>query len=294
MPSSRLFWSLSALLLCLLAALALRVGLGSSFFNDHALFASNESDRQRFHLVPILCFHNVDGPGPYSVSRQEFRAYMESIRRAGVQVVPLRTLYQHARENRLFDQPSMVITIDDDYKNIARVAAPILREYGYPATFYFYISEITDDPREGTSWADLQRLHREGFDIQNHSWTHTRFHEPEAGESRTQYSKRLEKEIIASREKLERNVPGLQIWSFAYPFGYHSEGLHKRVFEAGYDLALTTDARPVDVSQPFHPIFDRYTIQKRLVRDPEAMFRRQLGYALTPYGSAHSAALQPR
>ncbi len=138
MPSSRLFWSLSALLFCLLAALALRVGLGSSFFNDHALFASNESDRQRFHLVPILCFHNVDGPGPYSVSRQEFRAYMESIRRAGVQVVPLRTLYQHARENRLFDQPSMVITIDGG-------------EWLKGAGQFSFLSRLTD-----ADWAQLR------------------------------------------------------------------------------------------------------------------------------------------
>lgn len=211
---------------------------------------------------------------------------MESIRRAGVRVIELRTLFEHARHNRLFDHPSIVITIDDDYKNIARVAAPILREYGYPATFFFYISQIADDPREGASWADLQRMHREGFDIQNHSWTHTRFDHPAAGESAAAYSARVNREVVLSRESLERNIPGLKIWTFAYPFGYHSPDLQSRIDRAGYELVLTTDARPVDVTQTFRPIFDRYTIQKRLVRDPDAMFRRQLTYALKPYSAA--------
>lgn len=237
----------------------------------------------RYHLVPILCFHNVDGAGPYAVTREKFRAYMEAIRRSGVRVISLRDLYEAAKRNELMSQPSIVITVDDDYKNIVRVAAPILREYNYPATFFFYTRGILPDPRWGTSWQDLRRLHREGFDIQNHSFSHTKFHEKRASEDDDAYAHRVRREIITSREILQKNLPDADLYAFAYPMGFYSDYLRERLLAAGYDLLLTTDSRPVDLSKPFDPTFDRYTIQKFLVKNPEAMFRKQLQYARSPY-----------
>ncbi len=290
MDRSRFIYSTLALLLCLGATYALRAHLTSSGadWRPELPAASRnliESKPRglRYNLVPILCFHNVDGKGPYSVSRSRFRQYLTEIRDAGIQVIPLKTLHAAARENRLFKQPSLVITIDDDYKNIVRVAAPILREFRYPATFFFYTADILADPRWGTSWEDLRRLHAEGFDIQNHSYTHTIFHVRLPGETRSEYDRRLHREIYTSREILQREVPDAELYAFAYPMGYFSDHLRERLLEAGYELLLTTDSRPVDLTAPFHGTFDRYTIQKRFVQNPEAMFQRQLQYALRPY-----------
>lgn len=241
--------------------------------------AVKPSSVARYYLAPILCFHNLDGKGPYSTSRQEFRYYMEQIREAGIQVIALRKLLEHAQKNQLLQQPSIVITIDDDYTNIVRVAAPILREYRYPATIFAYIQNIHKNPQRGMSWEDLNRLHSEGFEIQNHSYSHTAFHLPLLTESSTRYEKRVEREILLSRDILEKNMPGNKIYAFAYPMGYHSTHLEKKLLGAGYDLLLTTDAHPVDLRKVFTGVFDRYTIQKKYVKNPQAMFRRQLSYA---------------
>lgn len=292
MRATKFLYSSSALLLCLLATLAFRDLMSDPERASSAASAPHESGATRayYNRVPILLFHNVDGAGPYSISRESFQRHLDEIRSAGVRVIPLKQLYDHARENRLFSRPSIVITIDDDFENIVRVAAPLLREYDYPATFFFYTKDIMDDPRWGASWADLNRLYREGFDIQNHSYSHTPFHEPRGGESAAEYDRRVRREIIHSRETLEKNIPGLKVWTFAYPFGYKNAALQQKLLDAGYALTLTTDARPVDVSQPFRPSFDRYTIQRFYVRDPDALFRRQLEYALTPYSGQRQLA----
>ncbi len=252
--------------------------------------ATAGTERRRYSLVPILCFHNIDGKGPYSVSRAEFRGYLERIRDNGITVIPLRELQAAAEENRLLDRPSIVITIDDDYKNIVRVGAPLLREFRYPATFFFYTIDIMNDPRWGTSWDDLRRLYDEGFDVQNHSYTHTIFHIRLPGESRAEYDLRVHREIYTSREILQQNLPDAELYAFAYPMGYFSADLRSRLENAGYELLLTTDSNPVDLTKPFTGTFDRYTIQKRFVKNPEAMFQLQLQYALSPHESGDVAA----
>ena len=82
---------------------------------------------------------------------------------------------------------------------------------------------------------------------------------------------------------MQQNIPNAQLYAFAYPMGYFSDHLRASLTEAGYELLLTTDSRPVDVTARFEGTFDRYTIQKKFVQNPEAMFRRQLQYALRPY-----------
>lgn len=291
MERSRFIYSTLALLICLGTTYAIRANFPADW-SESTASSAKQTSALRYNLVPILCFHNVDGKGPYSVSQAKFRAYLTQIRASGIRVIPLRKLLSAALENRLFTEPSLVITIDDDYKNIVRVAAPILREFRYPATFFFYTADIMSDPRWGTSWEDLRRLHSEGFDIQNHSYTHTVFHVRLPGETRDEYDARVHREIYTSREILQQKIPDARLYAFAYPMGYFSDHLRESLTEAGYELLLTTDSRPVDLTAPFHGTFDRYTIQKKFVQNPEAMFARQLQYALRPYepGSGDVAA----
>lgn len=237
----------------------------------------------RYHLVPILLFHDLDADGPYSVSRHEFRRYMQEIKDSGVDVISLRSLYAKARKKELLRRPSMVITIDDDFKNIVRVAAPVLREFHYPATIFVYTMGVTKYPRYGMSWEDLNRLRAEGFDIQNHSWSHSKFHEPFPGESDAHYRNRVHREIVQSRDVLKQKIPGIDPYAFAYPMGYYSDFLREQLFKAGYKVLVTTDAHPVDLTREFDGTFHRYTIQKYYVKDPEAMFQKQIYYAKTEY-----------
>ena len=237
------------------------------------------SSQPSYYKVPILCFHNIGGTGIYSVSRKELRFYLQEIQRKKIQVISLRKLYEHSRTNQLFHKPSLVITVDDDYKNIVRVLAPILREFRYTATFFLYTKGIQQNPQQGTSWGDLQRLLQEGFDVQNHSHTHTAFHNPRMFPSRLLFKKRIFQEIIHSRHLFEKNLPKHRIWAFSYPMGYSSPELKSSLEEVGYELQLGTDGIPVDLRKPFTGIFHRYTIQKKSWASRDRMFQKQLQHS---------------
>ncbi len=253
---------------------------------------NNQYKNDSYFLIPVLLFHDIDGNGQYSLTRFEFRNYLEILKEENIQIVSLETLYHHAKNNLFFDKPTMVITIDDNFVNIVRVLAPILREFGYPATFFFYTKDINMSPKHGTSWDDLKRLLNEGFDIQNHSYSHTAFYKKMPDESLLDYQKKLYKEILLSKEILEKNL-NHSIWAFAYPMGYYTEELHQYLFNNSYKIVLTTDGVPVNLSKPFNGVIHRYTIQKKYVRDPIKMFYLQVHLAKKVYKQSDISMNEP-
>ncbi|MBW7858822.1 MAG: polysaccharide deacetylase family protein [Leptonema sp. (in: Bacteria)] len=220
-----------------------------------------KTSSDQYNRIPILLFHNIDGEGRYAISRYQFREHLEVLKKEKIQVLSLKTVYEMLETQKSANRPSVVITIDDDYKNIVRVAAPMLREYQFSATFFVYTQNITNFPRQGMAWDDLRRLQREGFDIQNHSHTHTQFQKQRVDESFRQYEDRVTVEIVHSKQILEKEL-GQPIWAFSYPFGYSSPYLEKRLRQAGYKLILTTDANAPDTTKPFTGVIDRFTIQR--------------------------------
>lgn len=274
MKSRKLILSLTffVLSLCVMTVMALfREPLFSS--------ASSRQNIGQYYYVPVFCFHNIDGPGPYSMTRQEFRTHMQILKEEGIEVVSLKTLYEHSLAKKPFQKPVVVITVDDDYANSVRIAAPILREFNFPAAFFVYINNIFDEPKQGMSWDDLRRLRKEGFEIQNHSYTHTVFHRAKGGESMESFASRVDREVIASTEAFKKNMPDNPQYTFAYPMGLYSPYLEKRLLDAGYKLLLTTDARPVDLSENFDGKFHRYTIHKLKGANPTVLFRRYIAYS---------------
>jgi peptidoglycan/xylan/chitin deacetylase (PgdA/CDA1 family) len=67
----------------------------------------------------------------------------------------------------------VVLTFDDASRSHATVAAPLLKKHGFGATFF--VTEGFDFPtnkRDYMTWDDIARLHRDGFEIGNHTRDH--------------------------------------------------------------------------------------------------------------------------
>jgi peptidoglycan-N-acetylglucosamine deacetylase len=67
----------------------------------------------------------------------------------------------------------VVLTFDDASKSHATVAAPLLKKYGFGATFF--VTEGFDFPtnkRDYMTWEEIAQLHRDGFEIGNHTRDH--------------------------------------------------------------------------------------------------------------------------
>ncbi len=112
----------------------------------------------------------------------------------------------------------VVLTFDDAVRSHFTVVRPILVEHGFSATFF--ITEGFDFPsnkRDYMSWKQIRQLHRDGFEIGNH----TRDHLAVSERSLT----RLSEQIEAVNEKCSQHgIP--EPVSFAYPANtFHPKAL---------------------------------------------------------------------
>jgi peptidoglycan/xylan/chitin deacetylase (PgdA/CDA1 family) len=72
---------------------------------------------------------------------------------------------------------TVVLTFDDAVKSHRTFVAPLLKELGFRATF-FVTHRWMEDRENFMTWAEIAEIHKMGFEIGNHSWTHGNFSNP--------------------------------------------------------------------------------------------------------------------
>ncbi len=133
----------------------------------------------------------------------------------------------------------VVLTFDDAALTHATYVAPLLRKYGFGATFF--VCEFREPPfadkSKYLSWAQIRQLHRWGFEVGSHTLTHRHV------------NKLTESELTAELDSLEGRCRAHHIprpVTFAYP-GYDTSPRALPVLRAqGYRLARTGGDRPYD------------------------------------------------
>ena len=139
---------------------------------------------------------------------------------------------------------SLAITFDDGYLDNFEVAAPILRAYSLPATFFvvtgFLGSTIVPEwdarlPRQPgwMTWDQVGQLSREGFDIGAHTRTHVDLGKVNGTTAAA--------EIVGAREDLLQAL-GRVSQHFAYPYGQRShllDGNRLLVQNAGFRSCMS-------------------------------------------------------
>jgi peptidoglycan-N-acetylglucosamine deacetylase len=86
-----------------------------------------------------------------------------------------------ASQRNIIPPKSVVLTFDDAVKSHLTVVAPLLKQLGFRATF-FITQRWMEDKANFMTWEDVAALHRMGFEIGNHSWTHANFGAADGGE----------------------------------------------------------------------------------------------------------------
>ena len=94
---------------------------------------------RRGKQLTIVGYHNIT-PTPiskfsHSVGVRGFRQQVRTLRKIA-NVVPLHSAVNALRDGRELPPRAVAITFDDGYRDALDVAAPILLEYGMPATFF--------------------------------------------------------------------------------------------------------------------------------------------------------------
>lgn len=142
----------------------------------------------------------------------------------------------------------VVLTFDDAVQSHLDYVAPLLKEKGFGATF-FVSSTWMNDSVNFMDWKDVAEIHRMGFEIGNHSWTHKPLH---SGEEIGRMEGNLAKVDSALRAN---GIPRPS--SFAYPGNHYAPGTVKKVRELGYRFARRGMQPEIPYGEIAHgPLFD--------------------------------------
>lgn len=136
----------------------------------------------------------------------------------------------------------VVLTFDDAASSHARFIAPILKKYGFGATFFVceFLPDFNDTTKYMT-WKEIQQLSKDGFEIGNHTHHH-------------RHVNKLSKEEIADDlAYIENKCDSLgipKLVSFAYPAYDTSSRAIEVLKERGYLYAR------IGSDLPYYPLKD--------------------------------------
>ncbi len=216
---------------------AARVTMALLSWTSGALFF-----RRRFAKSPhvrVLMYHRFreDPRDPFSVSPAEFDRQMRwlSEHRLAVSAEDFAEFLLGRRE---LADGSVVVSVDDGYRDFLTEALPIMRRHGIPGICFVPVAEIAGDGDTGTperlTWRDLDTLIAAGIAVGSHSFEHRSLGSLSRGEAYAQAHR--------SRLELERHL-GRRVVAFAYPYGTradYNDTTRTVLEEAGYVHAFVT------------------------------------------------------
>jgi peptidoglycan/xylan/chitin deacetylase (PgdA/CDA1 family) len=194
--------------------------------------------------VPILNYHSIDDSTQADPRFKEwvldpdiFDAHLSYLKSEGYQALTVTDFITHKANNTLPEKP-IVITFDDGFADALSHALPILQKYHYPATLYLttayigktseWLAFIGEGDRAMLSWLQVRELHQAGIECGAHSHTHPQL---------DLLSRDAAKQEIATSKSLLDQELGVSTQSFAYPHGYHTQGIMQTVASLGFSSA---------------------------------------------------------
>lgn len=118
--------------------------------------------------LAVYLFHGVVEESPWRVRNYtrkhleaaRFRAFLEEVLAAGGKPLSMEEVARLRQAGEPYPAKAFAVTFDDGFENNLSVAAPILREYGVPSTFYVSTGLIEHN---SMSWIDRIEAVLEGM-----------------------------------------------------------------------------------------------------------------------------------
>lgn len=132
----------------------------------------------------------------------------------------------------------VALTFDDSVVSHATFVAPLLKKYGFGATFFITEGfEFTTDKEHYLTWEQIKALHAAGFEIGNHTRRHTAV------------PRQTPEQLLADVEHIEQRCAAHGLprpTSFCYP-GYQTNAVAVKLLrERGYRFARAGGAKAFD------------------------------------------------
>jgi peptidoglycan/xylan/chitin deacetylase (PgdA/CDA1 family) len=189
--------------------------------------------------IVLLMYHELqsggrplvdDSPGyrRYVVSKEQFAKQLEIVSQKGFTGASV-TQSLEALKSGSSAKPIVGFTFDDGCASDLHVAAPLLAENDFNATFYVTVDHLDRDGY--LTKTELRELSQLGFEIGSHSMTHRHLSDLDARQIRV--------ELVDSKQALEEIV-GKAIDHFSCPGGRINAAVTQAALEAGYKTVATS------------------------------------------------------
>jgi len=233
-----------------------------------------------YERLPCFTYHHVDPKlnNSIAITPATFEAQLKVLKDEGYHTITARQLAEyHAKGTPLPDKP-VIITFDDGWSNQYQYAFPLLRKYGFVATFFVNPQPIGRGSAYMTR-ENLVALADAGNDIESHTWTHMALTRKKT-ESQLEFQNRIMRQMTLADTWI-KTVVGRKPVALCYPFGYYDVEAVSRAKAVGYRVAFTTDEGVADARPWDAMIMKRFTINRG---DSVAGFKTRL----------HSGVLEAR
>ena len=180
--------------------------------------------------IPILLYHHVHPDPPslnYWIEAENFEDQMQVLSDRGYHTVTPTQLRQAILQGLQLPPKPVIITFDDGNEDNYEFAFPIMQRFGFIGTAYIVANRL--GAVGFLSVEQLKEMAAAGWEIGSHSMTHADLADATANE--------LREELLDSRLRLERET-GVEVRSFAYPFGSFVSALGSKVENYGYRTAM--------------------------------------------------------
>jgi peptidoglycan/xylan/chitin deacetylase (PgdA/CDA1 family) len=209
--------------------------------------------------IPIFCYHRVttNPSSEYDLTPAQLEANFKYFKTNGYQPITVAQFLEYQKQPALFPAKPIVLTFDDGTKSHYTAALPLLKKYGFKATFYIFPNATRGNKSRWLSWEEIGEISQAGMDIGSHALSHP-YLTARAKLDEGQYQAWLEKEVRQSKQTLEEHLK-IQVKTLAYPFGLYDRQVELTAIKAGYAGMLNINPGPN------RPLANPFRLKRRIM-----------------------------
>jgi peptidoglycan/xylan/chitin deacetylase (PgdA/CDA1 family) len=210
--------------------------------------------------VIVLMYHHIveDPKNRDGLYVGEFRRQMELLAANRFNVIGMQEFADFMLRGAPVPPNAVLITFDDGYESFYKLAFPILKELGFPATNFLIVKWI-DQPYgiPKLNWDQIREMQAYGMSFYSHSYqsheyrpvnksgrlrpvlTHRLYLKDEKRrETPAEYRQRVLDDLTAAERRLREEL-GNRTGIIAFPYGAYNEELLRLASEAGIELVFS-------------------------------------------------------
>jgi peptidoglycan/xylan/chitin deacetylase (PgdA/CDA1 family) len=198
-------------------------------------------------MMHSICDPQTPAESSYYISPRRFHRFMERFRSAGYKTANLNQWH-----NDKVPAGHVLLTFDDGYDDLYTELFPFLAENRFTAVIFLVAGQIGGsnvwDQKTGLrarnllTLSQIREMQKHGVEFGSHTLTHPYL--PEVSDAE------LRHEVTESKKRLE-DLLGVEVTSFAYPFGGVDRRVRSAVVTAGYLSAFTIVPGPNWWNDPY-------------------------------------------